>query len=312
MRTLGRVVGILGLGVSLALVGGCSSAPEPASEQSAASDLTQAKLSKLKDPLLENIRTSFDAATKGEKSDFYGYAAAFSWGTEHDISNGLSDEQVDYLASSLLDSNHREGSDRLPYGMDFHAASIAKDAAVAESELRLPKGAKSDAVDQAIRAAAAAGRTVARYEAKAKGATGVRTAGAVFVVDLKNREALVVYGRRGAAPLSFDCHVTTLHSYEWEEALSKEEYPDVSAYEIPLTGDVVLDIGVNGSLSNTDAVADGEDYTVSLTKVGKTVEIVAKGDYFRGKLVVEGKKAVVYGDRDGNGRPNKAATLACD
>ncbi len=102
-----------------------------------------------------------------------------------------------------------------------------------------------------------------------------------------------------------------MHSYEFEESLSKEEYPSVSAAEIPIAGDITLDVGGNGTLSNSNAAEDQENYAMKVTRTPGKVEIEASGEFFRAKLAVEGVVGTVYGDRDGNGRPNKAATLAC-
>lgn len=285
---------------ALSLVVGCSTtssdAPAPAASDA---DLTQQTISKMSSAELEAVRVRFGEA---KKSDVFAFAAAVKWGTDAKLGTALTAEQLDFLATRVLTQDKRAATE-LPSHVDLHVDAKAK--------LANALDAADPALDAALEGARNAGHTVARYGPKVAAPNAKPTAGALVVVDMEHQEALVLYRRRGAEPLHADCEVTTMHAYEFEEALSKDEYPHVSANEVPLLGDVLLDIGANGTYSNADAAADERNYTVVVRRDGAKVEIEASGEFFDAKLVLEGATGTVYGDRDGNKRWNKAATVAC-
>ena len=266
---------------------------------------------------IETLRAEFEMAANAQAGNdaegFFGYAAAFKWESEEDLAGGLTDVQKSFLGTKLMRLVD-DVPDRLPSGVDLKAldTSPTEAAGLADGELRLTLGSASQAIDADITRALQDGHLVLRLAPKDAPPVATRKAGAILVVDMQNREALVVYGRKGPAPVSFECKVTKMISYEFEESLSEEEYPSVEAAEIPLLGDVHLDIGSNRTFSNADAKHEGEDYVMNVTKTGTAVEIAAKGpSLFRGKIVVDGTKGKVYGDRDGDGEPNEAAELDC-
>lgn len=301
------------LAACLSLTGCSSEEDAPITGDEAA--LTQARIPKHGNASLERLRAHYEAAAKTEATAakdgaFFGYAAAFKWSSTHSLANGLSAEQKSFLATELI-SHVRDVPDRIPYGADLRAVDVDSGTGLASKDLRLAEGAASE-VDADLAAAIRDKQLVVRIEPATLAPGATRTAGALMVVDLEKREALILYGRRGATPFRVECTVTKMVSYEFEEALSKEEYPSVDAAEIPLFGDLHLDVGANGTLSNANAKSEGEDYSVVLTRNGTAVEMVAKGQsFFHAKLVVDGASGVIYGDRDGNGRANKAAELAC-
>lgn len=300
--------------LSALVLGGCSATASSPTAVADTSDLTQSRVTKLRSAPHEALRARYvDAVTRGGDG-FAGYAAPFRWGTAHAIDGGLSGEQLAFLADRLL-HEVRDGADAVPSGVELGAAELS-DAEVrdAPAELLRLEAEDADAVGAALVSAREAGLRVARYAPVAPVPDARPTAGALLVVDTKGREALVLYGRRGPAPLRADCTVTKMISYEFEEALSKEEYPHVEAAEIPLTGDVALEIGVNRGLSNAAAAAEGEDYRVTSVRDGATWTVEAKSPSYGvlGKLVVDAARAVVSGDRDGNGRSNQAAELSCE
>lgn len=289
---------------------GCAQQPESAPVTGDEANLTQARLPKLSAPSHEALRVAFDAAAKAGEPGFYGHAAAFKWGTNVAVGAELSAGQLTFLANELL---HRidDTADRIPFSVDVVAADAPEPAKVAADTLRLTGSAAAD-LTAALAKARQDGLRIVNLAPKAAVPGVSPTAGAAMIVDMTKREALVLYGRRGAAPARVECTVTQMHSYEWEEALSKDEYPSVDAAEIPLTGDVMLEIGANSPYSNAEAAGEGDDYKVTLIRTGAKLEFEAKGaSGFRAKLVAEGATGTVYGDRDGNGRPNKAATVAC-
>lgn len=302
-----RALAPLALLLAAHLLTACESQPESGAPTED-SNLTQSNIAKLSDAKLEALRSSYEGALGSQGGDFYGYAVAVRWGTEKKIGATLSKEQLSFLASELVHAQ-RTVTDRIPYALDLLAEDLPAERA-ASSELRV-NGAAASELDDAIGKAQKAGFAVSRIDVQQRPKAGKPTAGALMIVDVPHREALIVYGRRGSAPLAADCTVTEMHSYEFEEALSKDEYPDVDAREVPLSGDVVLDIGGNAPLSNGIAEAEGESYHVTVKKTDAAIEIAAEGEPSRGKLVLQGDVGTVYGDRDGNGRPNKAATVRC-
>lgn len=293
--------------LALTALAGCSTASpdeaQPAAPATADADLTQQSISKMSSAELEAVRSRFVGATE-KKSDLSAFAAGVKWGTKVKLGKTLSKEQLDFLATALLREDKR-GKAEVPYAFDLHVAEVTAPAKLSE-ELRVADAA----LDTAIEAARKAGYLVARYTAAAA-PKAKPTAGALLLLDMPHQEALVLYARSGPAPLSFDCQVTTMHSYEFEEALSKDEYPNVSAQEVPLTGDVTLDVGGNATYSNAEAAAEKLDYTVVARREGSAFVFEASGEFYDAKLVVEGTTGTVYGDRDGNKRWNKAATVAC-
>lgn len=278
-------------------------------------NLTQSRITKNASASIEKLRADYDAAAKAQaesdKDGFFGYAAAFKWGSTHSLERGLSADQKSFLATELI-QEIKDVPDRLPYGAELRALDVANASGVAGAELRIAD-AKAGDLDKVLGDVLRDGHLVVRIEPATPAPGATRTAGALMVVDMEKREALVLYGRRGPAPFRVDCTVSKMVSYQWEEALSKDEYPSVDAAEVPLFGDVLLDVGANGTLSNSDAKKDGDDYQVTLTRTGATVQIEAKSPTrLWAKLVVEGATGTIYGDDDGNGRANKAAELTCE
>jgi hypothetical protein len=282
-------------------------------------NLTQARVPMNQSPSIERLRADYEMAVNSEAGTnaegFFGYAAAFQWGSDESLAGGLTDEQKTFLGTKLMRLVD-DVPDRLPSGAELRAVEVdlANAPGLADAELRLTLGSVSQGIAQDIDAVVRDGHLVLRLEpAKAPPQGVTRRAGAIVVVDLQNREALVLYGRLGPAPVFAACTVAKMISPEWEESLSQDEYPNVDAAEVPLFGDVLLDIGVNRTLSNADAIRDAEDYRVTTTKNGAAFEIEAKSaTAFRAKLVVEGKTGVIYGDREGTGTPVKAAELTCE
>lgn len=293
-----------------ALLAACA-APPSAETSTNEEGLTQARVSKLSNASNEAVRAAFDAAVDADKQGFYGYAAAFNWGTDVPLSDELTDEQLSFLASELI-QDIQDTEDRVPYGLSFSAVDVDP-VGLAAGTLRLV-GPSAESVEAALVKATGAGLRVARYEPTVLAPDARPTAGAVLLVDMKAKQALILYGRRGQAPAHVECKVTKMISYEFEESLSKEEYPHVDAQEVALTGDVQLSVGAIGPFSNSTAMKDGTDYHVIATRVGSRFEVEAKSarNGLLAKLVVDGNTGLVYGDRDGNGRPNQAATVACE
>lgn len=290
---------LLIVGLLIALAGCAERESHPATSDEA--NLTSSRATSLANPELESVRQTFVRATEGATGDFHGYAAGFSWKTNVAIGAELSAEQKSFLATELIQKVD-DALDRVPYGVELAAADVTSTAGLAKAELRLEKDRE---LETALERARASGHAVLRFEPRAPTPGARRTAGALLVLDVTGREALVLYGRRGPAPTQVHCDVTKMHSHEFEEALSKDEYPNVSLDEIPLTGDIVFKIGVNKAYSNANA-------EVLVTRNGAALHVDAKRDEsFLARLTVEGTNGTVYGDRDRNGEPNKAATLAC-
>lgn len=302
-------VSVSALVLSVALLAGCAAKPDEGAVTGDEANLTQSRVSALSDAKADAVRRAFGSALEGSPSGLYGQAAAFRWGSTKLVDGvELTGAQLGFLATELLEKSEIE--DALPEADELDAVDV-EGAAGLGAALRL-EGASATTVERALGEAKGAGLRVARLAPKEGAAPGEPTAGALVVVDMKHREALVLYGRRGPAPARVDCTITEMHSYEFEEGVSKVEYPSVDAAEVAMTGDVALELGVLSTFSNAAAAREGEDYAVTLTRSGSQLVFEAKGpSWFLAKLVVDGTTGTVYGDRDGNGRPNKAATVTC-
>ena len=255
------------------------------------------------------MRQKYEAAAKQEAGDdFYGYAAAFAW--HHEPGEELSQESLDDFVGSLL--HDADASEPVSVYTRLRTEAVTSKKPLAENELRLSSRSASKAVDDAVEAARASGNIVSIYRPEIVFPGSNPTAGALVAVDMKHLEAVVLYGRRGPKPIRIDCTIDKMISYEWEEGFSKFEYPDMDIQEEPMTGDLLLNIGGISPYSSASAFEKKMDYTMHVTRSGTKLTVEAKSDStFYAKAEIDGATGAVWGDNDGNNRPNKAATLKC-